>query len=243
MYGNPQRSATNIDGSHSLPQVKRRLLEIFRDRRDPSYLIASRTGTLGCKANPFLLERMHHVFRKHPQLRRANLVNCPLKEAHVYGMLLIQFMADAQKRVVYVGNQIHHKRIQRWVTPLRFIQVPQHDAFLQVQRVVRELTDLCTKYQDLVVFVAAGFAANVIVDEMWKRFKTKHTFMDVGSTLDHWFAYRSRALYYRVMQPYLQRIKTAKTPTEALRRLARWVPALRRYFPSRKSAETSRKED
>lgn len=82
-----------------------------------------------------------------------------------------------------------------------FIQVPDKNCWLEKDRIVKEVEEVLEDaYNNMVVLFAASMAANVMVDELYKKYGNRHTFIDVGSVLDPYVGVVTRGYHNQIIK-------------------------------------------
>lgn len=78
------------------------------------------------------------------------------------------------------------------------VKVDANNCWLDKEQIITEIIEQLTGTEDVVVLFTAGMASCVFIDRLHSIYGDKHTFIDVGSSLDPYVNHKSRS-YIRNM--------------------------------------------
>lgn len=203
----------NVDGSHYSAELGPALLQAYQDvlGLSDAYLgnfiphvtltDIQQGGDPTCQA--ILRDYWNHVVPALPALEAAHKVSSGLLLHHKLTFtpeLRAFYMAvrETERRVVYVGPA-KLSGVVSFFNAYRHIVVPEHDAFLERDRIVREMREAAQT--DAIFLVSAGMAAKVLIADLFDSENgwvlgmagtEALTAIDLGSAFDNLYVGKTR---------------------------------------------------
>lgn len=113
--------------------------------------------------------------------------------------------ALANREVLFLGP--NHLRGIAWPN-YAHMYTPDRNCWDERDFLLRIIDVFIKGNESTVVFICAGMAANYFVDELYKRYGTKHTFIDAGSVFDPYCGVNSRKYHQQIIDREHKRSNT-----------------------------------
>ena len=182
----------NCDGNFYYPGLGTALHEIIKS--GPEYYMGMQP----------LAERLYPEKAAEFKANGSTWINADiLHNASMNAGLCGLFEAVTKRQVLYVGAP-HLENIsiayRKW-----FYNIGERNCWERKDEILRSLflsidELLFRGFRDgVVVFISAGMAANYFVDELYKKYRTRHTFIDAGSVFDPYCGVNSRKYHTQII--------------------------------------------
>lgn len=131
-------------------------------------------------------------------LKREKLTDLAWTDADVFHYAAIRkeisplFRVLRRRRLIVVGPH-HLRRLSEWMPLSDFVEVPQQDCYLQLDRLVVDVYAALRKSPEpAVVSVSASMPAEILLDRLHQMAGHLHSFIDFGSLWDQFVGVESR---------------------------------------------------
>ena len=181
-------NSSNCDGHRFFPKMGLQLQKVLRSR--PPYRLGMQS--LAVK----LFKAKIAAFLQQHGLTNLTWYDADVfHKAAIYNQLDKVVAAVSKRKVLLIGPE-HLKRVPFPVW--KRIQVPPKNIYQQLTSILSQLFEtLANETEPLLISISASMPAEIIVDELHKRYGDKHTIIDFGSLWDQLVGVKSRA-YMRV---------------------------------------------
>jgi hypothetical protein len=113
-------------------------------------------------------------------------------KASMRGLILPFFSLLKKKKVLLVAPDII-KRIYNRIAYRHHVSVPDQNATAEVKRIVSDIYEYWREEKPNVILFCAGFATNIMIDNLYSLIGEETTMIDMGSVLDPYCGVRSRS--------------------------------------------------
>lgn len=102
----------------------------------------------------------------------------------------------SERSTILVGPGHLRDLMQHW----SFIEVPKLNCWLHKDVLLAKIESRLNGKKDVCVLLCAGMPSNVMIDILFDKYGTEHTFLDMGSVFDPYVGIKSRTYHKAIIE-------------------------------------------